>query len=129
MLKLPLKDDISLFGRSLSIFLVGKWVEIVETPFSIPSSWTMFAIVAKSKCSKEEFVLIQLSSTFFLSRHSMKRACRILMTGALNCSPFGTDNAVFGVNWSSVLEPDEQKHGLKLMVNFSYPIPNYLCTD
>ena len=87
-------------------------MEIVETPFSIPSSWTMFAIVEKSKCSKEDLVLIQLSSTFFLSRHSMNRACRILMTGDLNCSPFGTDNVVFGVNWSSVLEPDEQKHGL-----------------
>ena len=98
-------------------------MEIVESPFSIPSSWTMFAIVAKSKCFKEEFVLIQLSSTFFLSRHSVNRACRILMTGDLNCSPFGTDNAAFGVNWSSVLEPDEQKHGLKLMANFSYSIP------
>ena len=98
-------------------------MEIVETPFSIPSSWTMFAIVAKSKCSKDELVLIQLSSAFFLSRHSMNRACRILMTGDLNCSPFGTDNAVFGVNWSSVLEPDEQKHGLKLITNFSYSIP------
>ena len=47
------------------------------------------------------------------------------MTGDLNCNPFGTDNAVFGVNWSSVLEPDEQKHGLKLIANFSYSIPNY----
>ena len=47
------------------------------------------------------------------------------MTGDLNCNPFGTDNAVFGVNWSSVLEPDEQKHGFKLITNY-FDYPNFL---
>lgn len=89
-------------------------MEIAETIFSRPSSWTMFAIVATSKCSREEFFLIQLSSTFFRSRPSMNRSCSILMTDDLNCKLFGTDNAVFGVNLSSVLEPEEQNHNFRV---------------
>ena len=66
-------------------------MEIVETTFSKPSSWTMFAIVVSLKYAREEFVFIQIASSFFLSRRSMNRLCRILMAGDLNCKLFGTD--------------------------------------
>ena len=89
-------------------------MEIVETTFSVSSSWTMFAIVVSLKYAREEFVLIQLVSSFFLSRLSMNRLYSILMAGDLKCKLFGTDNAVFGVNWSYVLEPEEHKHSLRI---------------
>ena len=44
----------------------------------------------------------------------MNRPCRILMTGDLNSKPFGADNAVFGVNWPFVPEPEEQKYSLRI---------------
>ena len=66
-------------------------MEIVGTTFSKPSSCTMFAIVVSLKHAREEFVLIQIASSFFLSRRSMNRLCRILMTGDWNCKLFGTD--------------------------------------